>query len=236
MTTIEILLQLNLLNIVWFDPASFSTLLTKFGINLLTTIIIVGFIYRSNHQNKEFVFTFFVFNTLIFFLCHLMLSTQVTLGFAFGLFALFSIMRYRTRQIEIKEMTYLFMVVSIAVMNALNDAHASVLEQLFINIAILGVVYILEKMLFSKNVVGQRVVYDKIEMVKPQHYATLKADLEQRLGHPIKEIEITRLNYLSDSAILTVYFEQESRFSYASPSSILNESQVSSEKVSEIVK
>jgi len=230
----EILLQLNLLNIVWFDSSSFTTLLVKFSLNIITTFIIVGLIYRSNHQNSEFVFTYFVFNLLIFFLCHLMLSTQVTLGFAFGLFALFSIMRYRTMPINIKEMTYLFSVVCVAVMNALNGAHASVVEQIFINVIILSSIFLLEKLLFSKKVISQRVIYEKIEMVKPENYLALKADLESRLGHPILEIEISRLNYLSDSAVLEVYFEKQSRFNYSSANSIIrNDAQVAgSEKTS----
>jgi len=229
----EILLQLNLLEIVWIDFDSFKTLLSKFALNLITTIIIVGYIYKSNHQNTEFVFTYFVFNILIFFLCHLMLSTQVTLGFAFGLFALFSIMRYRTMTINIKEMTYLFSVVCVAVMNALNDAHGSIIEQVFINCSILGSIFFLEKTLFTKKVISQRVTYEKIEMVKPENFAALKTDIESRLGHPVQEIEIVNLNFLSDSATLMVYFEKESKFNYASSNSILNEP-AAKEQVSEL--
>ncbi len=213
MTTIEILLNINLLEINWFNSESMTSLALKFVINLIITYFIVIVVYRPNNDKTEFIFTYFVFNILIFFLCHLMLSTQLTLGFAFGLFALFSIMRYRTMTIDIKDMTYLFAVVCVAVMNALSGFYVSVGEQIFINIAILGSLFLLESILFKQGLVSQQLVYENIEFIKPQHEQELKADLENRIGRPIKKIKVVSLNYLNDSAVLNVQYSPSEQLS-----------------------
>ncbi len=213
MTTIEILLNINLLEINWFNSESMTSLALKFVINLIITYFIVIVVYRPNNDKTEFIFTYFVFNILIFFLCHLMLSTQLTLGFAFGLFALFSIMRYRTMTIDIKDMTYLFAVVCVAVMNALSGFYVSVGEQIFINIAILRSLFLLESILFKQGLVSQQLVYENIEFIKPQHEQELKADLENRIGRPIKKIKVVSLNYLNDSAVLNVQYSPSEQLS-----------------------
>lgn len=209
MTIIEILSNINLLEINWFNSESMTSLALKFAIDLIITYFIVMVIYRSKNDKTEFIFTYFVFNILIFFLCHLMLSTQLTLGFAFGLFALFSIMRYRTMTIDIKDMTYLFAVVCIAVMNALSGFYVSVGEQIFINIAILSSLYLLESTLFKQGLVSQQLVYENIELIKPQYEKELRADLENRIGRPIQKIKIVSLNFLNDSATLDVQYHRD---------------------------
>ncbi len=210
MNITELFSPISLLQITLFDFDSMSSLLLKFGIDIFVTFLIVMKIYLPGNKKKQFVFTYFVFNILIFFLCHLMISTQLTLGFAFGLFALFSIMRYRTMTVDIKDMTYLFAVVCVAVMNALSGFYVSLTEQIFINFAILGALYILETVLFKDPMISQELVFEKIDLIKPQNRAQLRQELEFRVGCPITKIDVISLNFLSDSALLRIEYPQES--------------------------
>ena len=200
------LFPINLLSIPFYDLESLSSLLLKFALNFVVTSLIVMGIYRPTNNKTAYIFTYFIFNILIFFLCHLMLNSNVGVGFGFGLFALFSIMRYRTMTIDIKDMTYLFAVVCIAVMNALSSGHSSLVELIVINLAIVVAIFIMEKTFFKEPLVSQQLVYEQISLIKPQHFPELKADLGNRLGRDIKKIEVISLNYLNDSALLNVHY------------------------------
>jgi len=138
-----------------------------------------------------------------------MINVELGMGFAFGLFALFSIMRYRTQTISIKDMTYLFAVVCVAVMNAINVVELAILELLFINATIVSALFAMERTFFQENLVSRKVQYEKVKLVQPQHYTELKADLEKRMGLEIKKIEVYSVNYLTDSAVLFVHFDAD---------------------------
>jgi len=202
----EILLQASP-TINWFEIGNLPTLLVKFAIDILVVYLIVKQIYSKKNDKREYIFTYFIFNILIFFLCHLMVNVELGMGFAFGLFALFSIMRYRTQTISIKDMTYLFAVVCTAVMNSINIAELAVLELLFINASIVSALYIMEQSFFQEQLVSRKVQYEKVKLVQPQHYDELKADLEERMGLNIKKIEVYSVNYLTDSAVLYIHFD-----------------------------
>ncbi len=208
MTFIETLPQL-ILEIVWLNTESLSNLLIKFAFDIAMVFLIVKVIYSKNNNKRDHIFTYFIFNILIFFLCHLMINVELGMGFAFGLFALFSIMRYRTQTISIKDMTYLFSVVCIAVMNAMNTNSLSMVELVFINLTIVAAIFILEKTFFSENIISRKVAYEKVALVQPQHYDELKADLEARMGLNIKKIEVYSVNYLNDSAVLFVHYNAD---------------------------
>ncbi len=208
MTFIETLHPL-ILDINWFNPDNMSDLLLKFGFNITIVYLIVKVIYSANNDKRDHIFTYFIFNILIFFLCHLMVNVELGMGFAFGLFALFSIMRYRTQTISIKDMTYLFAVVCIAVMNAMDVSNLGVVELLFINFSIVAGIYLLEKSYFKENITIRKVAYEKVSLVQPGRYNELKADLEERMGLPIKKIEVYSVNYLNDSAVLYVHYNAD---------------------------
>ena len=122
----------------------FFNLIFRFGFNLSIAFIIIKLIYYRNYNNNDFVFTYFMFNSLIFFFASILGSMTVNLGFAFGLFAVFAILRYRTDPIPIKEMTYLFIVITVGVINALSSREVSYAELLFTNIALVVLTYFLE--------------------------------------------------------------------------------------------
>jgi len=168
-----------------------SELLPGFVINLVAAILIFGFIYYPAHRSrKDYVFTFFVFNILIYFIAGLLRDVQLTLGFGFGLLALFSILRYRTEQIQIKEMSYLFIAISLPFMNSLFLAtRITYQELLLINGFVVVMVLFLEKG-WGVNYEGERLVlYEKIDLVQPNREQELLEDLRQRTGLDVKRYE-----------------------------------------------
>ena len=181
-------------------------LIIRFGFNLSIAFIIIKLIYKRNRSNNlDFVFTYFMFNSLIFFFAFLLSSITINMGFAFGLFAVFAILRYRTDPIPIKEMTYLFIVITIGVINALSGAEVSYAELLFTNIALVGLTYILETYWQNNTLILRTVQYEIIENIKPENHEKLLQDLEDRIGLPIKNFEIHRINFLRDTVRISIY-------------------------------
>ena len=181
-------------------------LIIRFGFNLSIAFIIIKLIYQRNPANNlDFVFTYFMFNSLIFFFAFLLGNITINIGFAFGLFAVFAILRYRTDPIPIKEMTYLFIVITIGVINALSGAEVSYGALLFTNIALVGLTYFLETYWQNNMLILRTVEYEIIENIKPENHEKLLLDLENRIGLPIKRFEIHRINFLRDTVRISIY-------------------------------
>ena len=181
-------------------------LIIRFGFNLSIAFVIIKLIYQRNPANNlDFVFTYFMFNSLIFFFAFLLGNITINLGFAFGLFAVFAILRYRTDPIPIKEMTYLFIVITIGVINALSGAEVSYGALLFTNIALVGLTYFLETYWQNNMLILRTVEYEIIENIKPENHEKLLLDLENRIGLPIKRFEIHRINFLRDTVRISIY-------------------------------
>ena len=185
-------------------------LMIRFGFNLSIAFIIIKLIYKRNHSNNlDFVFTYFMFNSLIFFFAFLLSNITINMGFAFGLFAVFAILRYRTDPIPIKEMTYLFIVITIGVINALSGAEVSYAELLFTNIALVGLTYILETYWQNNTLILRTVQYEIIENIKPENHDKLLADLKERTGLDIQHFEIRRINLLRDTFLIRIYCKEQ---------------------------
>ena len=182
-------------------------LITHFGFNILVVFVIVKLIYQRNHPNNlDFVFTYFMFNIIIFFFAFSLASIEINIGFAFGMFAVFAILRYRTDPIPIKEMTYLFIAIAIGVINALsgtNEVSFDVL--LFTNITLVVLTYLLEIYWQHNALVIRSVEYEIIENIKPENHEKLLLDLEDRVGMPILKFEIGRINFLRDTVRIDIY-------------------------------
>lgn len=197
-----------------FDMNLFSEdlweLVFKFGLDALVVFVLIRLIYYPIHRKKENLFTYFVFNFLIFFLCVLMNNVKLSMGFGFGLFAIFSIIRYRTEQISVKDMTYLFAVITLAVINALVSKKISLAELVFTNSMILLLVFVLEQVWLTRHEAMHQLIYERIDLVKPENKLLLYADLQERLGIKVSRIEVGRIDLLRDTAQLRVfYFEDE---------------------------
>jgi len=185
---------------------SFIELILRFLFNFVFTFIIVRYVYYPKTHRRDFLFTFLLISIVIFLLCYLLESVKLQLGFALGLFAVFGIIRYRTISIPIKEMTYLFVVIGLSVINALSNKKISYAELLFANMVVFGISFLIERI---KNIANESytvVNYEKIELVTPDRKEELIADLEARLGMKISRVSISNVNFQKDTAKILVYF------------------------------
>jgi hypothetical protein len=186
--------------------ASISHLFLKLFIDVFFTFIIVRCIFYPIYKERDYVFTSMLINISVFLICFMLGSIKVKIGFAFGLFAVFSMLRYRTEQIEIRQMTYMFVVIIIAVINALSDEEISFAEQILANSSLLLAVYVLEKNFLHDREFVKIITYEKIDLIKPENYDQLLKDLTDRTGFIIKRAEIERINFLNDTAKLRILF------------------------------
>lgn len=178
----------------------------SFGLNLAIVFVIVRFIYYPQRRDKDYVFTFFAFNTIIFFVMGLMNNADVSIGVGFGLFAIFSVLRYRTNTIPIREMTYLFVLTALPVLNSLLLEQEGYEEFAVANLAIIGVLFVLEHEWGFGYESRKTVTYERIDMVRPENWPLLMKDLQERTGLPIRRIEIGKLNFLRDTAEIMIYY------------------------------
>lgn len=199
--------ELKFLGIKIINPDDYVELLVRFGLNLLVTCFIVVVIYAKTSKRKDFYFTYIAISIVIFLLCFLLESVKIELGFALGLFAIFGIIRYRTDAIPIKEMTYLFVVIAVSVINALANKKISYAELITTNLLIMGGIFILEKILNLRQEISYRIIYEKIENVQADKKDILMEDLKARTGIDIKHFEIERIDFLRDVAYINIFFD-----------------------------
>jgi len=206
---------MEIFGIELIDVEDFIELLMRFTLNTVVIIIIVRYLYYKITNRKDYLFTYFLISTIVFLLCFMLENVTLELGFALGLFAIFGIIRYRTRQIEIKEMTYLFLVIGVSVINALANRKISYSELLFTNMTVIILTYLLEKVFFLKHETRKTIDYEKIELIKPENYELMLQDLEERTGLVINRAEVGRIDFLRDSARVRIYYyESDNRLGY----------------------
>jgi hypothetical protein len=198
--------QYNDLGIKLINTGDLIDLLIRFSINTILIFIVVNFIYAKNSKRKDFYFSYLAIGVIVFFISTLLNSVKLELGFALGLFAIFGILRYRTDAIPIKEMTYLFIVIGISLINALSNFELSIAEILFTNAAIVVGLWILENRLMLKQEQSIKLIYEKIENIHSSNEDILMADLIKRTGINIKRIEIKKIDFLKDIAEIVLYF------------------------------
>ncbi len=197
---------MEIFNIKLIDLEDFIELILRFALNTAIITVLVRYLYYSNTKRKDYLFTYFLISSIVFLLCFLLENVKLELGFALGLFAIFGIIRYRTRQIEIKEMTYLFLVIGVSVMNALANKKVSYAELLFTNFALIGVTYLLEKVFLLQHESHKRIEYERIDLIKPENHPLMLADLEERTGLTINRFEVGKIDFLKDSASIIIYY------------------------------
>jgi len=189
------------------DVPAFFQLLFRFGLNLVVILILVRWLYYSNTKRKDYLFTYILISSLVFLLCFLLESVSLQIGFALGLFAIFGIIRYRTNAIPIKEMTYLFLIIGISVINALTSTNTSLTNLLFSNLIIIVITFGLEKIWLLKHESSKIIVYEKIELIKEGRQKELIGDLQERTGiEKINRVEVGKINFLRDICELTIYY------------------------------
>ncbi|MRS02817.1 DUF4956 domain-containing protein [bacterium] len=194
------------------------TFLVGFVLNFLAALVLVRFIYYPSTHDKRYVFTFLAFNTIIFLVVSMLSKLEVGIGVGFGLFAVFSILRYRTDPIPVREMTYLFVIAALPVMNSAALSGGIWPQIIVANIAVLVLLMVLEKGWGFRYEGYKRITYEKIELIHPDHRAELISDLENRTGIKIKRINIGKINFLRDTVDLKVYYEDARQENWISAS------------------
>ncbi len=188
----------------------FSNVILRFSFNLLVAFVIIKLIYHRDYKGNDFVFTYFMFNTLIFFFAFILGNLDINMAFGFGLFAVFAILRYRTDPIPIKEMTYLFIVITIGVINALSANQVVFTELLFANFSIVLLTFLLERHwvnnLPDDGLSTKTVVYNDMEMIKPENHQALINDLAQKTGLSVISIKVGRINFIENHANIKLYY------------------------------
>ncbi|MFL2573427.1 MAG: DUF4956 domain-containing protein [Flavobacteriales bacterium] len=194
-----------------FDSKDFFKLLVKTAFNLSIILIIVRYIYYPITKNKDYLFTYLLISLTVFLLCILLDSVKIELAFALGLFAIFGIIRYRTDPIPIKEMTYLFLVIGVSVVNALANKKISYSELLFANFLIVAVTYGLEKIWLLRHETRKNIIYEKIDLIGPDKRDELLLDLKERTGIDVVRVEIRRVDFLKDIAYLRIFYYENDK-------------------------
>jgi hypothetical protein len=199
---------IDLSGIQFFDLSGFLELILRFSLNMVIILILVRWLYYSSTRRKDYLFTYILISSIVFLLCYLLASVKLQIGFALGLFAIFGIIRYRTTSMPIKEMTYLFLIIGVSIINALADTKSSVAEVLFTNFAIIAITFCMEKIWLQKHELSRTVIYEKIHLIKPENSQELLDDLQERTGiKTIKRVEIGKIDFLKDSCTLHVFYE-----------------------------
>ena len=186
---------------------NFLELLFRFTLNLGVILILVRWLYYSKTKRKDYLFTYILISSLVFLLCYLLESVSLQIGFALGLFAIFGIIRYRTNAIPIKEMTYLFLIIGISVINALTSTNTSLTSLLFSNIIIIVITFGLEKVWLIKHESSKLIIYEKINLIREGNQEALLNDLQERTGiNKINRVEVGKINFLRDICELKIYY------------------------------
>jgi hypothetical protein len=190
------------------DFPDFFELIMRFALNFSIIYVIVKCLYYSTTRRKDYFFTYVLISSVIFLLCFLLESVKLQIGFALGLFAIFGIIRYRTDSMPIREMTYLFLVIGISVINALANDKTSLADLFFTNAILVFLTWLLEKIWLTNRETSKTILYERIDLIKPGRYDELIKDLQERTGiMKINRVETGKIDFLKDTCSLTIYYE-----------------------------
>ncbi|MFN6013960.1 MAG: DUF4956 domain-containing protein, partial [Flavobacteriales bacterium] len=194
----------------FFDLTIFSEdayiLLLRLAVNIVILTILIRYLYYPKTKRKDYLFTYYLIGMITFFLCFGLKKLDIDTGMGLGLFAIFGIIRYRTDAIEIKEMTYLFLIIGISVVNSLASNQISIAEMAIINLSVIALTYGLENLWLVKHETRKTINYERIDLIIPEKYEEMKADLEKRTGIAINRFEIGKIDFLTDTAQVRIYY------------------------------
>ena len=176
----------------------------RYLLNLFTVFILFRFIYFNNYKKTDLFLTFFGFNSIIFFISFMLNKVEISTGAGFGLFAVFSVLRYRTEGIGAKDMTYLFLSISIGLLTAIGPSNG--IEISLFCFLIIALTYILENSLWGKKEVSKTIIYDSLDYINQSQQLELMKDLKSKIGVEIHRLSIDNIDYLKDSCTITIYY------------------------------
>ena len=175
--------------------------------NLLIAVVIVRFIYHPATRDKRYVLSFITFNSVIYFVLRMLTSVELSIGVGFGLFAIFSVLRYRSDEMPIREMTYLFTVIALPVINSFMVIGENIAHIVIANGFIIALLFVLEKAWGFKFEANKRITYEVIDNITPDNHELLMADLRKRTGLPITRVEVGRIDFLRDTADVKIFYD-----------------------------
>jgi len=183
----------------------------RFVVDFISVLVLIRFVYFPIYKRRELFFTYFVFNIVIFMICFLLNKVDLSMGAAFGLFAVFSMLRYRTEDISMKDMTYLFLVIAIGLISAVTKIKGAddATESLFvglINVLIIIVAYLLESKLLMKKEGVKTIIYENINLIHTGREAELIEDIKNRTGINVHRVNIQKIDFLKDSAQIKIFY------------------------------
>lgn len=193
------------MGLTWIDE-DFYTLILRMIVNLIFLTIVIRYLYYPITKRKDYLFTYYLIGMITFFLCFGLKKLDIDTGMGLGLFAIFGIIRYRTDAIEIKEMTYLFLVIGVSVVNSLASNKISMAEMGLINVSVIGLTYGLEYLWLVKHETRKTITYERIDLIKPDRYEEMLQDLQNRTGLTINRFEIGRIDFLNDTAQVRIFY------------------------------
>ena len=181
-------------------------LVVRLAINLIFLFLIVRVAYYAHQKQMVYVFTFVLMNVMVFFICFTLKKLDLGLGMALGLFAIFAIIRYRTNSINVKEMTYLFIVIGLAVINSLSNKKTSYAELLFVNLIIFTTTMFMEQLFSMRRLRSQTILFDKLDLLKPDQRVDLLTNLKDRTGLDVQKVEVKRIDLQKKNAQIVVQY------------------------------
>lgn len=193
----------------FIDTVHVKDLLLAFLINLVAILIIVRGLYYPKCKRGEFFFTYILIAISTFMLIYVLGDVKLKAGIALGLFAIFSIIRYRTEQVAIREMTYLFIIIALSAINGLTVSELSLGEVIIINTLFIASIWICESKLLISHYSYKVIKYDNVNLITPDKREELIADLEKRTGFKIEKVEVGAIDFLKDAAIIKIYYKSK---------------------------
>lgn len=197
--------NIDFLGLPFFDAPGLWKMLILFGINLLVCWIITHFLYYPKSHRRDYYFTYLLFSTAIFFILYQLQNMKIEVGIALGLFGIFSMIRYRTEQLPIREMTYLFVLIAISIVNGAGMA-SSYVSFIATNVIFILLIWLLEAVGMSNRKAQKIITYEKIALIKPERREELLADLRERTGLDIVKVQVGSIDFLKDTAFLKVTY------------------------------
>jgi heme A synthase len=194
---------------MFWDSTDWVRMMARLGVNLVFMSVIVGFVFFRLYRNREHVFTLFIFNIITFSMCMLLRKVPVDLGFALGLFAVFGILRYRTEPVRTKDLTYMFIVIGLGIINGIANKKISGAELLTVNFVITATAFTIELWPRSRRERWVPMLYDNLALLHAGKRDALIADMVQRTGLAVTRVELVRFDLVRDSAEVVVYYEQQ---------------------------
>ena len=184
----------------------FYRMMIRFTINISFLTVIIWFLYYKYAHRQNYLFTYYMIGIIVFFLCFTLKKFELDLGMALGLFAIFGILRYRTNPIEIKEMTYLFVIIGLSVVNSLANQKMSYFEIFGANGIIVVAIYLLERVWLSRQIESKKITYNKLDNIRPEDHEILIKELSKLTGHDVVKVKISSVNYVQKTASITIFF------------------------------